>query len=423
MTPRVLRYVARTLLLIGGAGACRDARPSGPAATPDAEFLIATGDSTYWVRSGPRGLSVRSSPLLLTHDGTRFHEIYVSDEDRVWPDAVFVAQRLWRRDLVTGDSIELARDSTILRLASRYASAHRDVPLLAPEDELPEDPQVDASSEFEVIDVHGAHLSWLRHVDVDGLGDAEHRHEATWRVTDVRTGAPLSYQAIFGAAVGDALEARAARAFASTRDSLSGVASGHDAAAREALAALRFDPLSYSLGDRDGAPLVLPMASAPDARGRAIPLALQPVNVPSPAPDWWTATLSLLPRVTPDSSALSWQRPGYRVIARFDSAHDRLRVSLAPAQAGAEEVVVGMVPGPAWSLMPLDGPAVDSVARTALSRAFHESQEYGGEAQPLAVRAVPGARVASMPGIGAPSRRGRVVPVRRLSGAGRRPTS
>ncbi|MCU0647941.1 MAG: hypothetical protein MUF00_08090 [Gemmatimonadaceae bacterium] len=352
---------------------------------PRAEFLLSAGDSTYWVRTGANGLSVRSSPLLLTHDGARFHEIYVSDEDRVWPDAVFIAQRLWRRDLVTGDSIELARDSTVMALAARYAARHRDVAPLEPDEPLPEEPSINAGSEFEVIDVHGPFVSWLRHIDVESADAREHRHEVLWRVSDIRDGRVASVGDLFGAGVGDSLVARAHRSFRLTRDSLAHAAATRGVAAQRALAALTFDSLGFSLADQNGAPRVLPMSATHDSAGRPVTLALPALDV-APSPTWWTTARALLPRVSRDSAELRWERPGYEIVARFDASRDRLRLALRSRARNAPELVIGSVPGPAWSMIPLEGSAVDSASRTALARAFHESQEYGDGTQQIAAR-------------------------------------
>lgn len=367
----------------GVAGCDRADRRAATPAPPTAEFLLATGDSTYWIRAGARGVTVRSSPLLLTWDGTSFHEIYVSDEDRAWPDAVFVTQRLWRRNLVTGDSLELARDSVILPMADAWAAQHRDVPPLDPDEPLPDEPQIAASAEFEVVDLHGPQLSWLRHIDVEADGSVGARHEKLWRVSDVRTGAVRSLSALFGPATGSTLETRAAERFAEARDSLARVAATRTDAARTAPATLRFDPLAFSLADANGAPRVIPMTQAADAAGTLATLALPALPVPQPYPAWWSAVAPMIPALSADSATLTWSRPGYQVTARLDPESDRLAFVLS-ASGERVEHMIGSLAGPAWSLIALDTPAVDSAARVALSRAFLEAQSYGDGVQQLA---------------------------------------
>lgn len=377
---RVLLLTTVAAVFVAG---CRRA----PAAEwPAAEFLLATGDSTYWVRAGASGLTVRSSPLLLTHDGRDFHEIYVSDDDRVWPDAFFLAQRLWRRNLLTGDSIELAHDSVVMPLALRYAQAHRDLPLLPDDEPLPETPSRSAASEFEVVDMHGPYLSWMRHVDIEADDMPLPRHELHWRVTDVRTGAEASHAALFGATVGARLEATAVTAFAAARDSLSRGAARRADRSREAIASMHFNPRSFSLSDRAGAPVVIPMTVAADSAGQVATLALPALAVPGPAPAWWTAAQATLPLVAPDSSSLTWTRQGYRVIARFDAAGDRLTFALAATRGRrrVEERIIGTMAWPAWSLVSLDQPAVDAKVRDALARAFRDAQTYNEDGRQLA---------------------------------------
>ena len=69
---------------------------------PSAEFLVADAGSTYWVRSGPRGISARTSPLILTNANNRFYEVYVGEVTRSYEDAIFSREPIFCRDLVSG---------------------------------------------------------------------------------------------------------------------------------------------------------------------------------------------------------------------------------------------------------------------------------------------------------------------------------
>src|ERR687884_1426439 len=89
---------------------------------PAAEFLVAAGDSTYWVRTDTTGVRVRGSPILLARYGGQFYEVYVTDDDRSFTDAAFVGQRIYRRDLITGDSTLVFEDSVVPRMARAYAT-------------------------------------------------------------------------------------------------------------------------------------------------------------------------------------------------------------------------------------------------------------------------------------------------------------
>ena len=63
-----------------------------PAAVQRADFIVTTGDSSYWVTSGPQGLRMRGVPMLLARVDGRFREIYVADDDRSYFDAVLVGR-------------------------------------------------------------------------------------------------------------------------------------------------------------------------------------------------------------------------------------------------------------------------------------------------------------------------------------------
>ena len=58
--------------------------------------------STYWVRSGPRGINARTSPLILTSADNRFYEVYVDEETRSYEDAIFTREPIYSRDLLSG---------------------------------------------------------------------------------------------------------------------------------------------------------------------------------------------------------------------------------------------------------------------------------------------------------------------------------
>src|SRR5918997_278418 len=96
--PRCLKAALAAVVLLV-VGACRAQGPP-----PTAEFLVSAGDSTYWIRTDTTGVRVRGSPILLARYGGQFYEVYVTDDDRSFRDAAFVGQRIYRRDLVTGDA-------------------------------------------------------------------------------------------------------------------------------------------------------------------------------------------------------------------------------------------------------------------------------------------------------------------------------
>src|ERR1019366_9838326 len=128
---------AMLVALIAVAAACA----GKPAAPPHTDLIVATADSSYWVTSGPQGLRVRGVPMLLARVDGRFRELYVADDDRSYFDAVLAGQRLWSRDLVRGDSVELFADTLVPRFAKSYAKAHPDDTPLAADEETSEHPR------------------------------------------------------------------------------------------------------------------------------------------------------------------------------------------------------------------------------------------------------------------------------------------
>ena len=130
----MVRNPGIVLLVFAASAACGGRGRA--AAVPHADLIVATADSSYWITSGPQGLRVRGVPLLLARVDGRFREIYVADDDRSYFDAVLVGQRLWSRDLVRGDSLELFADTLVPRFADSYAKAHPDDTPLAKDDEV-----------------------------------------------------------------------------------------------------------------------------------------------------------------------------------------------------------------------------------------------------------------------------------------------
>src|SRR5204863_7448844 len=100
-----------------------------PPPPPSAEFLVSAGDQTYWVRSDNSGLRVRGSPLILARTGGRYYELFVGEIDRSFPKALLSGERVFRRDLTTGDSTMIYDDTAVMRLAEQH---HRQLPTARP---------------------------------------------------------------------------------------------------------------------------------------------------------------------------------------------------------------------------------------------------------------------------------------------------
>src|SRR5688572_465694 len=104
-------------------------------APPSAEFLVADASSTYWVRSGPRGIHARQSPLILTNADDRFYEVYVGEVTRSYEDAIFTREPIYSRDLVSGQSRLLYEDKRISAWEKSYLSGNPHARLLDPDED------------------------------------------------------------------------------------------------------------------------------------------------------------------------------------------------------------------------------------------------------------------------------------------------
>ena len=69
---------------------------------------------------------MRGAPLQLARVDGRLYELYVADDDRSYEDAILVGQRVYRRDLVTGDSVLVYQDTLVPHLARLYSRLHPD---------------------------------------------------------------------------------------------------------------------------------------------------------------------------------------------------------------------------------------------------------------------------------------------------------
>ena len=386
---RAWRVAALAVALLA---ACRrDA--GGDGAPPRTEFLLSAGDSTYWVASGPDGVHVRVSPMLLARLDGRLYEVYAADDDRSFYDAVFTTQRVYRRDLLTGDSVPVFDDPTVFGLARGYAATHPQESPLAPDEEAAEEPRTVATTEVSLVDVHGPFLSIEQRDDHDVDG-SRHRHATRRAVVDLRTGRHASLVDLVGDAAAGALVEAGRRRLVAALDSvrtLAGDAEGEVATrAVRSLASFRFDPSSFAVGDLAGRPAVTFVVPGNDPDGRAVTLPLPPVAVRGPVPRWWAADVrDGLPAVTPDSSEARWPLGAHEVVARFGRDRDGATVVVRPARTGRgsargqtrrETWLLARVPAPVRQLVPLDRPPIAAEMRRALARAFNESALYGEEA-------------------------------------------
>src|ERR671914_689819 len=259
--------LAAVILLV--ASACGPRTPP-----PSAEFLVSAGDSTYWVRTDTTGVRVRGSPILLARYGGHFYEVYVTDDDRSFTDAMFVGQRIYRRDLVSGDSTLVFEDSIVPGMARSYAAANPGARRLGPDEEGADDPGTSSTAEVTILDVHGPYLSYDYHVDVEGSGNLAW-HATRRGVLDLRTGSSATLGALFGDATAVRLARQARIAYLAAIDS---VFRSDSQGARLVAAALRsyaFDEASFAITDLAGAPAVafyVPGKGSGTAGGVTLPL-------------------------------------------------------------------------------------------------------------------------------------------------------
>jgi hypothetical protein len=163
-----------------------------PPPPPEAEFLVSAGDQTYWVRSDNSGLRIRGSPLILARTGGRYYEIFVSEIDRSFPKALFSGERVFRRELATGDSTVIYEDTTIVRMSDTYHQQHPRARLLGPDDDPDDDVDISAVGETDVLNVLGPYVALEHRVSIertDETGD----DDTTRAVIDLRNGKPVAF--------------------------------------------------------------------------------------------------------------------------------------------------------------------------------------------------------------------------------------
>ena len=337
---------------------------------PVHDFLLSAGDSTFWVQGGDDvPIHVRGSPLLLARIEGRFYELYVADDDRSYYDAVLIGQRLYRRDLLSGDSLLVYEDSVIPTLARAWARANPGSRPLEPTEESSDDPAEYASAELEILDLHGPYLSYEYHRDRETrFGDQWHL--TRWGVLDIRRGGAVTLAELYGDGAASQLVSEGRRRFTATVDSMLAVG-GSDQRTLEAIAGLSFDPRSFTIVQLGRESAVAFLVPSEEARAGGMTLELDPI--PAGAPAWWKELRDELPEPTDDALVDRWGRPGYDVIARYDEPTDVVRLSML---AENRQWPIASVPPPVQRIEWLDAPPIDSMTRQALRRAFDEAVLY-----------------------------------------------
>ena len=301
----------------------------------------------------------RSSPWLPRGNrrrrGDRPDEPCVVDRDLSFTGADLVGQRVYRRDLQSGDSVLVYTDSLVPALARQYARAHPSDHRLGAEEEPDQEPILRATATLDLGGAHGRFVSFSLHTDVEREG-APLWHTSRRGVIDLRTGHAATVSDVVGASAAD-VERQRDSALKTLR-----------------LGRTRLDPGSFSIATSAGGPAityVLPGAGEGDA-GQV--LALDPIGFAQPA--WWHDVASSLPMTSSSGSRDVWTHGAYSVVVRYDMTGS---AQLTIRDSTSREWPVGPVSAPATHIFWLDAPHVDGRTRNALSRAFDEAAGYGSD--------------------------------------------
>ena len=370
--PRRVRRTFVTVALLSVAIACSD-RTANKA--PKAEFIVAAGDSTYWVRSEASGIKLRGSPMVLARLDGRFLELYVVDDDRSFENALFVGQRLYQRDLVSGDSTEIFRDTLVTSLSERYARLHPDARRLSPDEDPGEEPGVSATAEVSVLGVHGPFLSVEYHVDTSGAGD-DSWHMTRHTVVDLRTGKHATLADVLGPGEASLVVVRARKLYEETLDSIRRDKRPQARKAALAIGHFRFDPTSFSLTAPNGTLMIAFSAPGQGTGGEGFVLPMRPIAVTEPS--WWKDARISLPTATREREE-QWTRGAYVVKALYDTVARPVRLVIV--DSAGREFPIGGVTAPVHRIYWLDSPPLDRAQRSALSKAFDEAALYDDAAR------------------------------------------
>ena len=369
--------------LVAGAS-CRErsAETAAGPPPPAADFVLSAGDSAFWVTSAGGTVHVRGAPLELARVDGRFYELYVADDDRSFQDANFIGQRMYRRDLLAGDSVLVYEDTLVPRLAREYARRHPDDAPLGEQDEPSDDPRWSATSTLDLSDVHGPFVSVALHTDVE-RDDAPHWHTSRRGVIDLRGRGMVSLAAVVGAdSALPAIERERAAALQAARERVRASASEDGASAASLLSYYHLDPGGFAITTIDGAPAVAYALSGTGDGDAGHLLPLDPIRIGEPA--WWPGVAATLPVSSVGHGRDVWRHGNYEVVVRYDSTSGPARLVLRDSTS--REWTIARVPGSAARIFWLDAPAIDSTARAALTRAFDESTLYDDAVRTAALR-------------------------------------
>jgi hypothetical protein len=305
----------------------------------------------------------------------RFYEIFIADEDRSFFDATIVGQRVYKRDLITGDSTLLLDDHLTREVATRYASEHpAEEPLGMDEEENPDAGTI-ASTETQIVEVLGPYLTYEQHIDLDGPR-LRGVHTSRRGVIDLRTAEPVTLQALVGPDDASTLQLRGVSMLGSASDSIRSMRDARAARAKDAMAGFVFDSASFSLIQSAGAPAVAFFVPGRGVRAAGHALPLEPIDIPPGT--WWKEVRETLPTAVPGGDEL-WPGKEQDVVARRDASGTRAGIFLRAA-GSSREWEVAHVQAPVRRVVRIvdgdDGETLD-----ALARAFDDALLDSGEAR------------------------------------------
>ncbi len=372
---RGLFCVALTLL------ACSPSPRVGAGARVAEEFLLVSDDSTAWVRASADTVVVRRAPLLLATLADRLIEIYVAEESFDFEEATFLVSRVFRRDLVSGDSALVFADSSVLREAMRFVREHPTAERLEDED-TPPDGARSLESSVTPLGVIGSTIGLEIHVDrtIGELGTHD-----TYRATvDIASGRRLSLaQVISPQAAATALVVAhqrfaAAIVLASRRDGPVGKA------ASLALKSLMVDSLSFSLareGDSLAAIFLAHDEQVIDEARDTHRFSLEPI--PLAAPAWWRAARAPLPELHSDSVS-HFEVGSFTLDVRYDDED----VASVVTRSGRGTRSVARMRGPLRRVIAVGDSVIKPRGqwRRALENAFSESGYYSDQVRAASLR-------------------------------------
>jgi len=370
-----LRATIACAALFTMAAGC-SSRPRLKESPPAAEFLVTAGDSAFWVTTTEGRLRLRRAPLTLANVRGRFYELYVTDDDRSYFDALLVGQRIYRRDLVSGDSVPVFEDRRVNGIARAYAAEHPGERRLDADEEGSDEPHTVATSDAELLDVVGPLLSFAYSTNID-IANVEDSHVMRHSVVDLRDGSTATLHGVFGDSVAHRIIAEGRAAYRIVIDSVRRASGVDGRRAARAIDTFQFDSTSFAIVDIDGAPMVGFYVPGKGGPGGGLSLPLPHVRAPQPA--WWAEIAATVPKLSADSVSEVWDGPRYDVIARYDTSGDF--ATLVVRDSTRREWNATRLPTPARRVYRLDTPDVDTTVVRGLSRAFDESSLYSGAAR------------------------------------------